>query len=184
MKQGLGKVIKIKEELMVNMKNKEERLISEFYELKVNQLMNNKMWDLPLIQKDEPISYALSILDGKSHVWVVNDLKEKELVGVITRHDVLQILAPPRTHYSMFTFPKSYFHGTKGKIEDIMTKEPIICKPDDKIVDVLQKMIRHGIRRVAVVIDSKLVGEITLRHLICKYYKASQYHPIVDDDLR
>jgi len=110
-KQGLSKVIKIKEELMVNMKNKEERLISEFYELKVNQLMNNKMWDLPLIQKDEPISYALSILDGKSHVWVVNELKEKELVGVITRHDVLQILAPPRTHYSMFTFPKSYFHG-------------------------------------------------------------------------
>jgi len=60
--------------------------------------------------------------------------------------------------------------------------EPITCIPDDKIVDVLQKMVRHGIRRVAVVVDSKLVGEITLRHLICKYYKASQYHPIVDDD--
>ena len=166
---------------MKYMKHKKENLISEFYELKVKQIMNNRMWDLPLIQKDEPIIYALSILDGKSHVWVINNLKEKKLVGVITRHDVLHILAPPRTLYSMFTFPKSYFHGTKGKIEDIMTKEPIICKPDDKIVDVLQKMIRHGIRRVAVVVDSKIVGEITLRHLIGKYYKASQYYPIVED---
>jgi predicted transcriptional regulator len=163
------------------MKHKEEKLIAEFYELKVKQLMNNNIWDLPLIQKDEPISYALSILDGKSHVWVVNDVNEKKLVGVITRHDVLQILAPPRTQYTMFTFPKSYFHGTKGTIEDIMTKEPIICRPDDKIVDVLQQMIRHRIRRVAVVVDGKIVGEITLRHLICKFYKASQYHPITDD---
>lgn len=163
------------------MRRDEEKLISEFYELKVLQLMNNKLWDLPLIQKDKPISYALSILDGKSHVWVVNDLQNKELVGVITRHDVLQILAPPRTHYTLFSFPKSYFHGTEGKIEDIMTKEPITCKPDDKIVDVLQKMIRHQIRRVAVVVDNKIVGEITLRHLICKYYKANQYYSIADD---
>ena len=164
------------------MKQKKEKLITEFYELKVKQLMNNKMWDLPWLQKDEPISYALSILDGNSHVWIVKDLKEKELIGVITRHDVLQILAPPRTYYAMFVFPKSYFHGTKGTIEDIMTKDPITCKPDDKIVDVLQKMIRHSIRRVAVVVDNKIVGEITLRHLICKYYKATQYLPIVGDD--
>jgi predicted transcriptional regulator len=163
------------------MRKNEEKLMAEFYELKVSQVMNDKLWDLPLIQKEEPISYALSILDGKSHVWVVNNLQEKELVGVITRHDVLQILAPPRALYAMFSFAKSYFHGTIGKVEDIMTKEPIICKPDDKIVDVLQKMIRHGIRRVAVVVDRKIVGEITLRHLICKYYKASQYHPIVGD---
>jgi CBS domain-containing protein len=162
------------------MRKNEEKLISEFYELKVSQLMNDRLWDIPIIQKDEPISYALSILDGSSHVWVVNDLEEKKLVGVITRHDVLQILAPPRTYYTMFSFPKSFFRGTVGRIEDIMTRDPIISKPDEKIVDVLQKMIRHRIRRVAVVINQKLIGEITLRHLICKYYKATQYHPIVD----
>ena len=70
------------------MRKNEETLISEFYELKVSQLMNDKLWDIPIIQKDEPISYAFSILDGSSHVWVVNNLEEKKLVGVITRHDV------------------------------------------------------------------------------------------------
>ena len=162
------------------MKKNEEKLISDFYELKVEQLMDTKIWDLPLIEKDAPISNVLSILDGKSHVWVVKDMKKKELVGVITRHDVLNILAPPRTYYSVFSLPKSYHHGTVGKAEDVMTRDPITSKPNEKIVDVLQKMIRHRMRRLAVVsADGKIEGEITLRHLICKYYKASEYHPII-----
>ena len=60
-----------------------------------------------------------------------------------------------------------------------MTRYPITCRPNDKIVDVLQKMIRHGLRRLAVITDdSKIEGEITLRCLIHNYYKASQYYPI------
>ncbi len=163
------------------MKKNEEKLISEFYELKVEQLMDKKIWDLPVIEKDAPISYVLSILDGKSHVWVVNDMKEKELVGIITRHDVLNILAPPRTYYNVFSLPKSHHHGTAGKAEDVMTRDPITCRADDKIVGVLQKMIRHRVRRLAAVTDdSKILGEVTLRHLICKYYKASQYYSITN----
>jgi len=163
------------------MKKDEEKLISEFYELKVQQIMDKKIWDLPLIEKDAPISYVLSILDGKSHVWVVNDTKGKELIGVITRHDVLNILAPPRTYYNVFSLPKTYHHGTVGKAEDVMTKDPITCGADEKIVSVLQKMIRHRVRRLAAVTeDGKILGEVTLRHLICKYYKASQYFSITN----
>jgi len=29
--------------------------------------------------------------------------------------------------------------------------------------------------------DDKIIGEITLRHLIYKYYMASQYYPIVNN---
>ena len=163
------------------MKKKEPSLISEFYELKVEQIMDKKIWDLPLIEKDAPIEHVLSILDGKSHVWVVNDLKDKELQGVITRHDVFNILAPPRTYYNVFSLPKYQHHGAKGKAEDVMVKEPITAKADEKIVDVLQNMIRHRVRRLPVITtDRKIIGEITLRHLIHKYYKASQYHPITE----
>ncbi len=166
----------------MTMGKKNKKLISEFYELKVEQLMDKKIWDIPLIEKEEPISHVLSILDGKSHVWVVNDMENKELMGIITRHDVLNILAPPRTHYDMFSLPKSHHHGTVGKAEDVMTKNPITSKPDEKIVDVLQKMIRHRTRRLAIVTDDgKIEGEITLRHLIHIYYKAMQYHSIIDE---
>ncbi len=164
------------------MKKKRPKLISEFYELKVEQLMDKKIWDIPLIDKDSPVDNVLSILDGRAHVWVVDNLDKKELLGVITQHDVLQILAPPRTYYNVFTLPKTYPHDIKGKAEDIMTLNPIICHSNDKIVDVLQKMIRHRVRRLPVVTkDNKLLGEITLGHLIHKYYMASQYHPIIDE---
>ena len=169
--------------MITEMKKEKPTLISEFYELKVEQLMDKKIWDLPLIEKDAPIEHVLSILSGKPHVWVVNDIEKKELIGIITRHDVLNVLAPPRTYYNVFSLPKSYHHGTTGKAEDVMTRDPITARPDEKIVDVLQKMIRHKMIRLPVIVeDNKIEGEITLQHLIHKYYRASQYHPIIEQD--
>ena len=106
-------------------------------------------------------------------------------MGVITRHDVLNILAPPRVHYDVFSIPKSRHHGTVGKAEDVMTRNPITSKPDERIVDVLQKMIRHRTRRLPVINDEgEIGGEITLRHLVHIYYKAMQYHSIIDENER
>ena len=164
------------------MKKNEQKLVSEFYELKVEQLMDKKVWDLPIVDRFAPIIDVLSILDGRSHVWVVNDSKNKELAGVITRQDVLEILSPPRTSYRMFSVSNYKLHGTKGKVEDVMNKNPITSRCDEKIVEILQKMIKHHIRRLPVIDkDMKILGEITLKHLIHKFYLASQYHSIIDD---
>jgi predicted transcriptional regulator len=153
-------------------------LIKEFYEISIGKLMNNKFADMPIIQKDAPIENVLSILDGRSHVWIVNDLKKRDLVGVITRQDVLHILAPPQQYYNIFSIPKQYIHGTCGVAEDVMTKDPISCEPNETVVQILVKMMRHRVRRIAVIENNMFIGEITLRHLIHKYYLASQYHPI------
>ena len=164
------------------MKKTESKLVSEFYELKVEQLMDKKIWDIPIVDKDTPILDVLSILDGRSHVWVVNDSNSKELTGVITRQDVLEILAPPRTSYSMFSVPRYKIRGTNSKAEDVMNKDPITIRCEEKIVNVLQKMMKHRIRRLPVIDkDNKIIGEITLRHLIHKFYLASQYHSIIED---
>jgi len=37
------------------------------------------------------------------------------------------------------------------------------------------------VRRLAVLKDNKIIGEITMQHLIHKYYKASQYFPIAEE---
>ena len=164
------------------MKKNEQKLISCFYGLKVEQLMDKKVWDIPIVDKDTPIINVLSILDGRSHVWVVNDSINKKLVGVITRQDVLVTLAPPRSSFSMFSVTLYKFHGTKGKAEDVMNKDPITSRLDEKIVDVLQKMIKHRIRRLPVVNkENNILGEITLQHLIHKFYLVSQYHSIIDN---
>lgn len=160
---------------------RKERLIKEFYDLKVKDLMDHRYWDLPVVERDTDIATVLSILSGKNHVWVVDNKEDRRLVGVITEHDILSVLSPPHLPPYMFGKPdlRSLQFGVVSKAEDIMSEKPITCKADEKIYDVLLRMKKYRIRRIAVVDDEgRLIGEITLHHLICKYYRASQYHDI------
>jgi predicted transcriptional regulator len=161
-----------------------KRLLSDFYELLVKQIMDRRVWDLPIIEEKEDIYHVLSILGARNHIWVVKDKKSKHLVGVITEHDVLSILTPKKLPSYMFGLPdiRSLAHGTAKVAEDIMCHRLISCGPDDKIIDALMKMVEYKLRRLPVLQDNKLVGELTLHQLIRKYYSATQYHPIIEDD--
>ena len=163
---------------------KRDKLIADFYDLKVKQLMDKRVWDLPLIGEEEDVHHVLAILGGRNHIWVVKDKKDRELVGVITEHDVLSILAPKDFPSYVFGMPdiKSIKHGTAKTADDIMCHRVISCGPDEKIVDALMRMVKYKLRRLPVVEDKKIVGELTLHQLIRKYYGATQYHPILEDE--
>ena len=163
---------------------KKNKLIKDFYDLKVKQLMDKRVWDLPIIGVNEDVHHVLAILGGRNHIWVVNDKDEKELVGVITEHDVLSILAPKHFPSYVFGMPdiSSIQHGTAKIAEDIMCHRVISCGPDDKILDALIKMVKYKLRRLPVLKDKNIVGELTLHQLIRKYYDATQYRPILDDE--
>ena len=160
------------------------QLIKDFYELKVHQLMDKRVWDLPLIAYNEDIYHVLSILGGRNHIWVVKNKETRELAGIITEHDVLSILAPKHLPSYVFGAPdiSSIQHGTAKTAADVMCHRIITCKPDDKIIDALMKMVKYNLRRLAVVDGKILVGELTLHQLIRKYYGATQYHPITEDE--
>jgi len=162
---------------------KENKLIKEFYELKVSQLMDKRVWDLPLIVENEDISHVLSILGARNHIWVVKDKEKKELVGVITEHDVLSILAPKHFPSYVFGMPdiRSIQHGTARSAGEVMANKIITCKADEKIIDALMRMVKYRLRRLPVIQDKKIIGELTLHQLIRKYYGATQYHPIIED---
>lgn len=164
--------------------DKNNKLIMDFYDLKVHQLMDKRNWDLPLIEKNEDIHHVLSILGGRNHIWVINNKKEKELIGIITEHDVLSILAPKNFPSYVFGIPdiSSIKHGTAKSAEDVMQSNVIGCKPDDKIIDALMKMAKYELRRLPVLKQKKIIGELTLHHLIRKFYNATQYHPLIEDN--
>jgi len=82
-----------------------KRLIPDFYELTVEQVMDKRIWDLPLIEESEDIHHILNILSARNHIWVVRSKENKELVGVITEHDVLSILAPTKFPAYVFGMP-------------------------------------------------------------------------------
>ncbi|EMR75643.1 putative transcriptional regulator with C-terminal CBS domains [Thermoplasmatales archaeon SCGC AB-540-F20] len=161
-----------------------KRLVSEFYKLKIKQLMDKRVWDLPIIEKNEDINHVLNILGARNHIWVINDKEKKELVGVITEHDALSILAPKEFPSYVFGMPdiRSIQHGTVKTAEDIMHRKVISCEPDDNIIDALEKMTNHRLRRLPVLEDKKIIGELTLHQLIRKYHNATQYHPITEED--
>jgi len=163
---------------------KKNRLIKDFYELKVNQIMDKRVWDLPLIEEKDDIYHVLAILGARNHIWVIKDKENKELAGVITEHDVLSILAPKHFPTYVFGMPdiSSIQHGTAKIAEDVMCQKIITCNPDDKIIDALLKMVKYKLRRLPVIEDKKIVGELTLHQLIRKYYDATQYKPIVDEE--
>jgi len=163
---------------------KGKRLVPDFYDLKVNQLMDKRVWDLPIVEEDQDILHVLSILGGRNHIWVVKDKESKELIGVITEHDVLSILAPKKYPSYVFGMPdiKSIHHGTAKTAGDIMCFRLITCKKDEKIVDVLQKMTKHRLRRLPVIEGSTIIGELTLNQLIRKFYDATQFHPITGEE--
>lgn len=160
------------------------RLISDFYELSVQQIMDKRVWDLPLIEENDDIYHVLSILGGRNHIWVVQSKRERDISGVITEHDVLSILAPKDIPSYVFGMPdiRSIQQGTAKTAKDIMCSKIISCHKDDKIIEALQKMVKYRLRRLPVLDDNQIIGELTLHQLIRKYYAATQYHPLIDED--
>ena len=158
-------------------------LLTDLYELRVKELMNDHLWDIPIVEKNDDILNIFNILSGRHHVWVINNKKKKELIGVITEHDMLTSLSPKNFSPYVFGLPdvRSIQFGTVKTAEDIMSKKIITCDSDEKIVDILKKMKRFQLRRLPVLKNKKLIGEITLHQLIQKYYKLTQYHSLDEE---
>ena len=78
-----------------------------------------------------------------------------KIVGVITEHDALHL------------FEKFNENMTAG---DIATKDLIYCTKEEKIRNVLDKIKKHNVRRLPVIENGRIIGEITLRHIIERFY--------------
>ncbi len=131
--------------------------MEEFLEMRVEKVMNSRVWDLPIVEKDAGIKVVLVVLIGRCYSWVVKKIDDMKLVGIITEHDALKLI-------------DGYKEGMKA--EDIMSSSLTMASPDEKVRDVLEKMNSKGYRRIPVVENERLVGEITLRHLIERMYSS------------
>ena len=143
--------------------------LKEFHEKKIEDIIDEKhVWDLPLIDKNASIEEVLSVLTARDHVWVVEGKGSRKLCGVITESDVLHLIAPPRLPKYVFgrKYGISLQHGTARKAEDIMHRQLIKCTLNDKIGDVLRRMVNAGLRRLPVVENDEIVGEVTVHYLL------------------
>jgi len=83
----------------------------------------------------------------KRQVSGVPVVKKEEVVGMITRSDLLQ-------------------NREEDQIALLMTRNPVTVTPDSTIVDASKLLLKHGIRRLPVVEGKKLAGIITVADII------------------
>jgi predicted transcriptional regulator len=145
----------------------------EFFELRIQDTMKKRSWDVPIIEKDTEMLHVIAMLCTNDHVWVVDDLKNKNVIGVITEHDILHALRPikrPR----FFGVPSRKGLGLYlfDTAEHIMSPDPFTCTPDERVKDVLHNLEAHGIRRMPVVRPgtNEIISEVTVHQLIKEFY--------------
>jgi predicted transcriptional regulator len=156
------------------MMSETQKILSDLYQTKVGDLLETIERDTSVVEQTADSSHVLSLLCKKNHVWVIKDTTTRQLVGVITESDTIQLFAPPYTPFQSFEKPslQSLQYGRPITAEDIMSKQPVTTKPDEQILEVLAKMRQHKIKQLPVIDENaQLIGEISLSHLIQEYSK-------------
>ncbi len=101
---------------------------------------------------------VLEILKRK-HISGVPIVKNGELVGIVTRTDLLK-------------------NPEEEQIAILMTRNPITISPDNSIVEAARMILENNIRRLPVVEDHSLAGLITIADLVGTIAKLNIKTPI------
>ncbi len=143
-------------------------LLDKFYEKKIDEVMEKRIWVIPIIERDAGIEHVIAQVSTKDHVWIVEDKNSRKLVGVITEKDFLDMLEHPKmlTYEPTSKMTRSLYHGTVDTAESIMTKKPVACNSESTVESTITTMIKYNIRRLAVTEDGDITGEISLKDLI------------------
>jgi CBS domain-containing protein len=86
-------------------------------------------------------------------------LKDGELVGIITRKDLLR-------------------NVEETQLGLLMTPDPVVIRPDAPISEAAQLMVRYNIRRLPVVEDGSMIGIISVADLIGAIAQMRLHEPI------
>ncbi len=125
-------------------------------------------------------------IDGVSGAPVVND--DGELIGILSETDILKLMTQHQEKLHLAN-PSLYllalpFDGkiddpelreacqaiSATKVRDVMTTLVLSTTPDDKIADVIQRMVDLKINRVPVLEKGKLVGIVSRGDIIFSIY--------------
>jgi CBS domain-containing protein len=103
-------------------------------------------------------------------VPICEDRHGKKLSGIVTDRDLaLQVVAENRDARST-------------KVQDVMTREPLTCRPDDDLQTALDAMEKHQVRRIPVVDDERrLIGMISQADVAVRSHQPEKTAEVVEE---
>ena len=137
-------------------KKSELNKIKEFP--KVNDLMTKRVIS---VSTEDNIGKALDKfnLNGIRGMPVTNG--DGKVVGILHESDLLDYMNENLNTTNPNDFKKGLDEFKKKKIKEIMIKNPITIHPDKQIEEAATLMYKHGVDRLPVVKDGKLVGIVS-----------------------
>lgn len=157
-----------------------QSIIQQLYTSTVNDLLEPLDSKESTIEKSADVKHVFQMLGTKKHLWVVDSQTTMLLVGVITESNTIQLFAPALDSLQSFDIPtlQSFQFGLTMTAQEVMSVQPVSTEPEETIAEVISKMKQHKIKQLPVLDkNNRIVGEITLSHLIEVYLEKLRSDP-------
>lgn len=92
-----------------------------------------------------------------------------DIVGILSERDIAKSVSAGDGNLSQL------------RVEDLMSRQVVLCSPHDSIADLMNLMESNGIRHLPVVKDGELVGIISLRDVVTNWLGSME---IENEELR
>lgn len=132
----------------------------------VANLLEKKGGDIVTIRPQETVATAVTLLrERRIGALVVTDAAGS-LQGILSERDVVRELA----ERGGATLSLS--------VADLMTRKVVTCAPDERIIQVLQKMTDGRFRHVPVIADGALIGLVSIGDLVNHRLRELEYEAL------
>jgi len=122
--------------------------------MRVSKLLASKGRDVATISKERSVRDALALLKERRIGALVVTGAKPPLVGIFSERDAVRALAT------------SGASALDEKIEDLMTKDVVVCTEATLLNELMTMMTERRIRHVPVVENAKLVGLISIGDVV------------------
>lgn len=135
------------------------------------------------MSKEQILSVKVGDIMTKKVIWIDASMTALEVARLIVKHEVegFPVTEDGKpvgivTGWDLLTkVVAKGLNPNKVKVKEFMTPSPITCSPNDLVIEVAKLMAKHGIKRVPVVKNKKVVGIFTP-------YDITLYRRIIDYD--
>ncbi len=122
---------------------------------------------LVTLRPDMDMGQAINVLlkNKVSGATVVDH--DRKIVGMLSEKDCLRIFAN-----------RAYNSLPSAKVADYMSKDVVTVSPDEDLFSVADLFLRHPFRRLPVVLDGELVGQVSRRDILAGSRRIWEESPV------